>query len=106
MIVRGRYGTVPMPEGEGDGQLRRVENNSAGGAKLGAHVDGLACNLGCVGYIADVPPDSGGFAIYPGSHRRMHRCFDNAFAVTTNSTYLLRPRRIHTPLLQYHTRTE
>ena len=57
----GMYATVPMLEGEGEGYQKRVESNRAGGPQLGAHVDGLACSLGCVGYIDDVPPDGGGF---------------------------------------------
>ena len=61
----GMYATVPMIEGEGEGCQKRVGTNAAGGLQLGLHVDGLACSLGCVGYIDDVPEDGGGFAIYP-----------------------------------------
>eukprot|EP01051_Picozoa_sp_SAG22_P017662 SAG22_NODE_2781_length_2214_cov_3.133806_2_plen_492_part_00 len=79
----GMYATCPMVEGEGEGEQKRVDLYDAG-----IHVDGLACNLGCVGYICDVPPDGGGFAIWPRSHRRLHRCFENAYAVTTNEAYI------------------
>jgi hypothetical protein len=78
----GMYASVPMVEGEGEGDVKRTDLLSAG-----IHVDGLACNLGCVGYIDDVPEDGGGFAIWPGSHRRLHNCFHNAYAVTTNDAY-------------------
>jgi hypothetical protein len=83
----GMYATVPMLEGEGEGYQKRVEYNRAGGPQLGAHVDGLACSLGCVGYIDDVPPDGGGFAIYPGCHRRMYHAFENRHAVTPMDAY-------------------
>jgi hypothetical protein len=81
------YATVPMLEGEGKGYQKRTKLNLAGGPQLGLHVDGLACSLGCVGYIDDVPPDGGGFAIYPGCHRRMYHAFENRCAVTTTDAY-------------------
>ena len=83
----GMYATVPMLEGEGKGYQKRTKLNLAGGPQLGLHVDGLACSLGCVGYIDDVPPDGGGFAIYPGCHRRMYHAFENRCAVTTTDAY-------------------
>jgi hypothetical protein len=91
----GMYGTMPMVEGDNaeQGEQRRCETNAVGAPKLNNHVDGLACNLGCVGYIDDVPPDGGGFAIYPGSHRRMHHCFNHAYSVTKNERYAEVARR-------------
>lgn len=80
----GMYASVPMMEGEGEGDVKRTSLLNAG-----IHVDGLACNLGCVGYIDDVPMDGGGFAVWPGSHRRMHQtpCFENKYAATTTEAY-------------------
>ena len=47
----------------------------------------MACNLGCVGYIDDVPRDGGGFAIYPRSHRRLHHAFEHAYSVVAKTEY-------------------
>ena len=40
-----------------------------------AHTDGHPFNLGIVGLINDVPPDGGGFKVWPGSHRRLYPTF-------------------------------
>jgi len=39
------------------------------------HTDGHPFNLGIVGLLGDVPPDGGGFKVWPGSHRRLYPTF-------------------------------
>ena len=63
--IRGIYCTLPY----GD-QPRK---------STGCHCDGHPFNLGVVGYIDDVPPDGGGFAVWPGSHRSFYYDFKNQY---------------------------
>ena len=39
------------------------------------HTDGHPFNLSLVGLIDDVPPDGGGFKVWPGSHKRLYPTF-------------------------------
>lgn len=59
--VRGIYCTLPY----GD-EPREPDS---------AHTDGHPFNLGIVGLIHDVPPEGGGFKVWPGSHRRLYPTF-------------------------------
>lgn len=59
--VRGIYCTLPY------GDRPRQPD--------GCHTDGHPFNLGIVGLIDDVPPDGGGFKIWPRSHRRLYPTF-------------------------------
>jgi len=59
--VRGIYCTLPY------GTKPREPDS--------AHTDGHPFNLGIVGLINDVPPDGGGFKVWPGSHRRLYPTF-------------------------------
>lgn len=43
------------------------------------HVDAHAFHLGVVGYVDDVPPDGGGFTIWPGSHKQFYHTFKTAY---------------------------
>lgn len=43
------------------------------------HVDQHAFHLGVVGYVDDVPPDGGGFIVWPGSHTLFYHCFKTAY---------------------------
>ena len=43
------------------------------------HVDAHAFHLGVVGYVDDVPPDGGGFTIWPGSHKHFYPTFKTAY---------------------------
>ena len=43
------------------------------GAALGPHTDRVCQQLNACAYLADVAPRSGGFTVYPGSHRIMFR---------------------------------
>jgi hypothetical protein len=79
----GMYGALPMVEGDGEGSTARRRPH----AEHTVHVDAMACNLGCVGYIDDVPRDGGGFAIYPRSHRRLHHAFEHAYSVVAKDEY-------------------
>ena len=59
--VRGIYCTLPY------GAKAREPDS--------AHTDGHPFNFGVVGFINDVPPDGGGFKVWPGSHRRLYPTF-------------------------------
>jgi len=59
--VRGIY--CIMPEGE-------IPDRT-----YGCHVDGHPFHLGVVGYIDDVPPNGGGFTVWPKSHRTFYYDF-------------------------------
>ena len=41
--------------------------------RLGPHVDHSAAHLSAMVIVAKTPPRTGGFTIWPGSHRRLHR---------------------------------
>ncbi|MCY4115993.1 MAG: phytanoyl-CoA dioxygenase family protein [Caldilineaceae bacterium] len=43
------------------------------------HVDAHAFHLGVVGYVDDVPPDGGGFTVWPGSHKQFYHAFKTAY---------------------------
>ncbi|MDE0197736.1 MAG: phytanoyl-CoA dioxygenase family protein, partial [Caldilineaceae bacterium] len=43
------------------------------------HVDAHAFHLGVVGYVDDVPPDGGGFTVWPGSHKHFYHLFKTAY---------------------------
>ena len=47
------------------------------------HCDAHAFHLGVVGYIDDVPPDGGGFCVWPGSHRRFYHTFQTGYQKDT-----------------------
>jgi len=59
--IRGIYCTLP----EGDIPLRRHR----------CHTDAHAFHLGVVGYIDDVPPNGGGFIVWPKSHRTFYYAY-------------------------------
>ncbi len=59
--ARGIYATLPY------GDKPRQPDS--------CHTDGHPFNLGLVGLIDDVPPDGGGFKIWPGSHQRLYPTF-------------------------------
>ena len=42
-------------------------------------IDAHAFHLGVVGYVDDVPPDGGGFTIWPGSHKHFYPTFKTAY---------------------------
>ena len=90
----GLYATLPMEEGAADGPEWGEAGfppswraPRRGHERAGIHVDDLACHLGCVGYIDDVPADGGGFGLYPCSHRRLFHTFEYAYARTTTDDY-------------------
>ena len=64
--VRGIYCTLPYgPE---------VERKP-----VSTHCDGHPFSFGCVAYIDDVPPDGGGFTVWPRSHRTFWRDFHSRY---------------------------
>ena len=66
--VRGIYAIFPIaPDVEG---------------QLGPHGDYMASELSAMVLVGDVPPDSGGFTVWPGSHQRMHIHWDRVFGST------------------------
>ncbi len=64
--VRGVYAIFPKPP----------EERWA----LGPHGDYMAAHLSAMVFAGDVPPHSGGFAVWPGSHTRLHKCWDYVHA--------------------------
>jgi hypothetical protein len=59
--VRGVYNTLPYGDKPREADF--------------CHTDGHPFNLGIVGLIGDVPPDGGGFKVWPKSHRRLYPTF-------------------------------
>lgn len=60
--VRGIYAVFPKPP-------------QAPG-RLGPHADYMAAQLAAMVLLHDVPPRTGGFTLWPGSHRRLHPHWD------------------------------
>lgn len=60
--VRGLYAVFPKPP------------SSPG--RLGPHADYMAAQLSAMVLLHDVPPRTGGFTLWPGSHRRLHPHWD------------------------------
>lgn len=66
--TRGVYAVFPkVSEDDPDGQRHLT------GASLGPHTDQVCQQLNACAYLEDVKPRNGGFTIYPGSHKIMHR---------------------------------
>lgn len=66
--VRGVYAVFPKPPCER--------------WKLGPHGDYMASQLSAMVFADDIPPHCGGFALWPGSHIRLHCCWDNVHGST------------------------
>ncbi|MCH2663386.1 phytanoyl-CoA dioxygenase family protein [bacterium] len=64
--VRGIYCTLPQPKG--------VERKP-----MNTHVDAHAFNFAIASYIDDVPPDGGGFTVWPRSHRTFWNDFHSRY---------------------------
>ena len=60
--ARGLYAVFPKPV--------------ADTLPLGPHVDPLSSHLLAMVIVAEIPPRSGGFTVWPGSHLRLHPYFD------------------------------
>ncbi len=60
--VRGVYAIFPKP--------------SSANWSLGPHGDYMASHLSAMVLADEVPPHCGGFAVWPGSHSRLHPCWD------------------------------
>lgn len=60
--VRGVYAIFPKPPQED--------------WSLGPHGDYMASQLSAMVFADDVPQRCGGFAVWPGSHTRLHQCWD------------------------------
>ena len=71
--VRGIYCTLPRPV------KTEVPDN--------CHTDGHPLHLGVVGYIDDVPPDGGGFRVWPGSHRDFYYAFKSQYVSERAENY-------------------
>ena len=63
--TRGVYALFPTTSAD-DEESRIVR-------ALGPHTDQVCQQLNACAYLDDVPPRGGGFTVYPGSHRIMHR---------------------------------
>lgn len=51
------------------------------------HVDAHPFHLGVVGYIDDVPPNGGGFTVWPGSHRTFYYDFRSQYKLDPTEQY-------------------
>ena len=60
--VRGVYAVFPKPPHERWG--------------LGPHGDYMASQLSAMVFVDTIPPHCGGFTVWPGSHSRLHCCWD------------------------------
>ena len=63
--LRGIYCVLPEKRVSSSSSLRRA-------ALVGAHIDPEPVHLVVSGYIADVPKNGGGIAVFPGSHRLLY----------------------------------
>ena len=65
--TRGVYALFPARQ--------KTDNNGSWitGRALGPHTDRVCQQLNVCAYLEDVPPRSGGFTVYPGSHRLMFK---------------------------------
>ena len=66
--VRGIYAVLPKP--------------SSAPGRLGPHADYMAAELSAMVMIHEVVPRSGGFTLWPGSHRRLHPHWDTVHGGT------------------------
>lgn len=64
--TRGVYALFPPKQLSSEEIQKRIN-----GASLGPHTDRVCQQLNVCAYLDDVPPRSGGFTVYPGSHRIM-----------------------------------
>ncbi|MYD44548.1 MAG: phytanoyl-CoA dioxygenase family protein [Gammaproteobacteria bacterium] len=64
--TRGVYALFPPARLSEQETAERIS-----GASLGPHTDRVCQQLNVCAYLEDVPPRSGGFTVYPGSHRIM-----------------------------------
>ena len=72
-MIRGIYCTLPYDD-------HSIDHNDC-------HTDAHTFQLGVVGYIDDVRPDSGGFRVWPGSHRPLYHAFDSQYLNEPNAAY-------------------
>lgn len=66
--VRGIYGVLPLSDIAQD--------------RMYPHGDYMASQLSAMVLLCDVGPRCGGFTVWPGSHRRMHMCWDRVSGST------------------------
>lgn len=64
--TRGVYALFPTVRLSNEEVAKRLD-----GSSLGPHTDRVCQQLNVCAYLDDVPPRSGGFTVYPGSHRIM-----------------------------------
>ena len=72
--VRGVYAVFPKPLNEH--------------WSLGPHADYMASQISIMVLVNDVPPRCGGFTVWPGSHSRLHCCWDTVHGSTMKSKHL------------------
>ncbi len=71
-VTRGVYAVFPTRNETDPGGEKRLR-----GASLGPHTDQVCQQLNSCAYLADVAPRSGGFTVYPGSHKHMFEAHAN-----------------------------
>ncbi|MCZ6869759.1 MAG: phytanoyl-CoA dioxygenase family protein [Gammaproteobacteria bacterium] len=69
--MRGVYAVFPTKDPADPSGKRRLS-----GASLGPHTDQVCQQLNAAAYLDDVSPRSGGFTVYPGSHKRMFQAHE------------------------------
>ena len=75
--TRGVYALFPLPE----------EHRLVSADRLGPHTDRVCQQLNLCTYLEDVGPRSGGFTIYPGSHKLMYKAHDYAANWSPNESF-------------------
>ncbi|MBX3015599.1 MAG: phytanoyl-CoA dioxygenase family protein [Caldilineaceae bacterium] len=74
-------GTLPEPE-RVRGIYCILPEGDLPAKPYSCHVDQHPFHLGVVAYIDTVPPDGGGFTVWPGSHRRFFPTFTTQYTFT------------------------
>ena len=54
--------------------------------QYGVHADYMAANLSAMVVAAPMPANSGGFTVWPGSHRRLHPFWDTCYGSTIDTS--------------------
>lgn len=90
--VRGIYSVFPHPDDQE--------------GKLYPHGDYMASQLSAMVLLDDVPEHSGGFTVWPGSHQKMHLCWDGVSGSTISGDRIARYPQVRDRLLSETTPVE
>ena len=84
--VRGIYGVFPLSPDKEDG--------------LHPHGDYMAAQCSAMVLIHDLPGRCGGFTVWPGSHQKMHMCWDRVSGSTISGDRISRFARVRDQVLR------